>query len=125
MNTINIGLPTLENMDAAMASVGFTKDTTLSTASASYYKWESSGEIELCYTDNGQVYYYDTARRSITSLTTSTNAKLCYETLSNGGLAIGWSQDATTPLQCAFVAPSSAGDSWVFFMRKDGAFQKI
>ena len=116
MNTINIGLPTLENVESVMETIGFTKDTTLSTQTTTYWKWDSVGKAEIYYDSSNYAFGYRWGgnNTSAVMIDGGTNTKVCYENLANGGISIGWSQNATTPLHLSFVAPSTAGDTWVF-----------
>lgn len=125
MNTINIGLPTLENVESAMAQIGFTKDTAISTATRTYWKWDTVGKCEIFYDGSNYAFGYrwlgtDTASLYIDD---DKNTKACYEELANGGIYIGWSQNSTTPLHMAFVAPSTAGDTWVFIPYSVGEYR--
>lgn len=123
MNTINVSVPTRENMDAAMQSIGFTVDVYDEVTSD--YTWDNAGGYaKLRYvTDpivgNSNYMYYQewfsgnpsTIRYIFTGYNTLA-FKICYELLPNGGIAIGFTSSAYTPLQIAFIAPKTQEDTW-------------
>lgn len=117
MNVIDIGLPTLANMRTALESIGFTYNSASSSGDYEYLYYDDDG------THKAQVYVYSDSRYREVHLKGGTqnmceidlaasDTKLCYEELSNGGIAIGFSQNTSTPIMIAFVAPSSATDTW-------------
>ena len=125
MTTIEIGLPTLENMDAVMQSVGFTVERrTKDDREYSYYSWDGDFDngMILEYTLNsGTSYYLRTYDyRNGTSLTQvyqqvfsgNTVYKANYEPLANGGIIMGYSSTSDVVYTYAWIAPKTAGDGW-------------
>ena len=119
MTTIEIGLPTQANMDAAMASVGFTKTE---ESGSSKYTWESQGLAYVIFSEessyNYMRFYYEInggARVTSAALqfVQTSPYKMTYETLANGGIIIGFSVDSSVKYHFAWIAPDSAGDDWV------------
>ena len=117
MNVIDVGYPTLANMRTALESIGFTYNSASSSGDYEYLYYDDDG------THKAQVYVYSDNRYREVHIKAGDNSlceidlaasdtKLCYEELSNGGIAIGFSQNTSTPIQFAFVAPSTASDTW-------------
>lgn len=125
MTTVNIGLPTLDNMDAAMESIGFTVERrTISDNEFSYYSWTGdfdNGMILVYNYDSGSTYYLHcyhyrngSSLVQVYSLGFNGNAvyKLNYESLANGGIAMGYSSTSDVVYHFVWVAPKTAGDGW-------------
>lgn len=125
MTTIEIGLPTLDNMDSAMQTAGFSVERrTIGDNEYSYYAWGGDFDNGMILTynyDSGNSYYlrcyhYRNGSQLVNpyyiALTGSIVYKLYYETLANGGIIIGFSYTSDTPFYFAWVAPKSAGDGW-------------
>lgn len=125
MTTIDIGLPTLDNMDAAMQSIGFTVEhKTIDDNVYSYYSWNGdfdNGMILEYRLDSGTTYYLRTYDyRNGTSLTQvyqqvlsgNTVYKANYESLANGGIIMGYSSTSDVVYTYAWIAPKTAGDGW-------------
>ncbi len=121
MNTINIANPTRANVDSAMQSIGFTVDVQSETTSL--YTWESSGYCKLKYVQGTTASDYNNftfeqyfTGGAVTILNTNLYwqqaFKICYEELANGGIAMGFTNGADTPITFAFVAPKSSADDW-------------
>ena len=124
MNTINVATPTRTNMDTAMANIGFTVD--IIDENTSDYTWDDQGgyaKLRYAYDPNlsnsSYMYYQHWFTGSATNIRYiyanlgSLPIKICYELLLNGGIAIGFTQTANTPIQVAFIAPKTSADSWV------------
>lgn len=125
MTTIEIGLPTLENMDAVMQSVGFTVEhRTIDDNVYSYYSWNGdfdNGMILEYRLDSSTTYYLRTYDyRNGTSLSQvyqqvfsgNTVYKANYESLANGGIIMGYSSTSDVVYTYAWIAPKTAGDGW-------------
>lgn len=115
MNTIDVGTPTFESMDEAMATMGFVK-TSASTESTHIYRWgnDSDGKCLIGLEDTMYLYYsFGTSTDGIVDL--RAYLKICYEPLARGGIALGFSMNSSnTPIEIAFVAPKSIADDWAF-----------
>lgn len=121
MTTINVAEPTRANVDSAMQSIGFTVDVQDETTSL--YTWESSGYCKIRYAQGTapsdynsfffEQYFGGGATTIInTNLFWQQALKICYEELANGGIAMGFTNGADTPITFAFVAPKSPADDW-------------
>ena len=125
MTTIDIGLPTLDNMDAAMESAGFTVERrTINDTEISFYSWDGDFDngmiLEYNY-DSGITYYLRCWHyRNGSQLSQvynlgfggNTAYKLNYESLANGGIAMGYSSTSDVVYHFVWVAPKTAGDGW-------------
>lgn len=121
MTTINVAEPTRANVDSAMQSIGFTVDVQNETTSL--YTWESSGYCKIKYVQgttpsdyNNFLFEQYFTGGAVTILATNLYwqqaLKICYEELANGGIAMGFTNGADTPITFAFVAPKSPADDW-------------
>lgn len=116
MIVVDVGYPSIANMDAAMTQIGFVK-TAESTSGSSRYRWgnDAEGKATIGYEDTRYLWYdfNGTDTDGLMDLP-ATNIKLCYEPLARGGIALGFSSNSDTPLYVAFIAPKSSADDWVF-----------
>lgn len=110
----------------ALTSIGFVKDTDLGDNTEWYYYYEAAGKrcAWLMYSTYGNNPSFTASFELVPSLSSFTittigpnKFKICYEPLKNGGIAIGFSKDASTPLQVMYVAPNSQDDDWLFAVR--------
>ena len=118
MNTIEVGNPTLENIDTAMATMGFVK-TSESTSSKSYYRWgnDTEGKALLTYDGATLSYEWQTTQGGVIR-DLYANTKICYEPLARGGIAFDFIINSSdTTITCAYVAPKASGDDWAFIPR--------
>lgn len=120
MTDIAVGLGTLANFTIALESIGFTADTTDNskfwwdndTSKHFYLRMETSGSnlVPKMYYPNG------TCMNNVSniSLATTQQAKISYELLQGGGIAIGFSPTTFTGSRIHFLicAPISQTDSW-------------
>jgi hypothetical protein len=115
MNTIDVGTPTFESMDEAMATMGFVK-TSASTATTHIYRWGNDSEGKcLIGLEDTMYLHYDFGSTSQGIVDLRAYLKICYEPLARGGIALGFVMNSSdTLIQIAFVAPKSSTDDWVF-----------
>ena len=115
MNTIDVGTPTFESMDEAMATMGFVK-TSASTATTHIYRWGNDSEGKcLIGLEDTMYLHYDFGSTSQGIVDLMPYLKICYEPLARGGIALGFVMNSSdTLIQIAFVAPKSINDDWVF-----------
>jgi hypothetical protein len=122
MITVNCEDWQLSTVDEAMESIGFVKDEGRSSSSGSHYWWGDDTERKayLYYNirQSNPKFEYGVTVQGMSGdvlVEIGQNAfKICYEPLANGGIAIGFSINATTPIYAIFVAPKTQDDSWLF-----------
>ena len=121
MTDISIGEFTLANIKTALESIGFTADENDAsifwwnddTSKHFYMQFVTSGSnlVPKMYYSNGTVVY----NNSNISIATTAQAKLSYELLRGGGIAIGFSLASFTGSRINFIisAPVAQTDHWM------------